>query len=280
MKKNFPKTEAPYVKVPNTFIRYSDQDEIAATDIQFKLFLYIYFSTSLGIFETCSFSIEQLLRMSGMRTERKHLKRISRYSDLLKTLDWFVENEYIAKSEKPFCSYLPQETITIHYTGEDLPIDGYLSNGKYKISERFTKITRYEFYALTAFNTSANALLDLFAFAYIKSLIIHRRKDKFAIQEKPECCYLSYDTLAIACDVSRNTIVKSVQHLNDMGLIVCQKPDNIEKFENKVKYNVSTSKFSNLKMVYVLNIPGYEKELECGIQKYMNDNKVCFKYLD
>lgn len=217
--------------------------------------------------------------MSGMKTERKHIKRISRYSDLLKALDWFVEHGYIVQPEKQFCSYLPQETITIHYTGEDLPINGYLSNGKYKISERFTKITRYEFYALTNFNTSANTLLDLFVFAYIKSFIVHRRKDKFTIQEKPECCYLSYDTLAIACDVSRNTIRKSVQHLNDIGLIVCEKPDNVEKFEKNIKCNTAVGKFSNLKMVYVLNMPGYEEELIYGIQKYIEDNKAHFKYL-
>lgn len=272
------KTDIPYVKVPNTFIRYKNTDLIQSTDIQFKLFLYIYFSSSLGIFETCIFSIEHLLRMTGVRRELKHIKRNSKYADLLGALNWFTENGYILPPDKPFEEYDVRDIITIHYLGEDLPIEGYLPNGKFQIKEQFTKITRYEFGSLTYFNESSNSLLDLFIYAYIKSLIIHRR-DKYTIEEKPECCYLTYETIATACDVSRNTAVKSVQRLSDLKLIAFEKPDNIEKFKDQRGLRVAAGKFSNMKTVYVLRNSEFEQELECGIEKYIKSNQKQFKYI-
>lgn len=264
--------------VPNTFIRYPTDDPTPGDERRVRLFVFIYLASSAGLFRKCHFSIEQLLRMMLVKTPQRKLKTLQIYETLITTLDWFVQSEYIESPARPFREFEVWELITVDVLYAGLSIDGYSADGKYRSKESFTKITMYEFYILTERANSRVALLDLSIYSYIKSLIFHRRQGT-TIEEHAECCYLSYQQLQDACLVSRDALRRSLEFLQNSELIDFNKPDNIEKYEIDGKLYRATGKFSNLKTVFVINRPGYETELQAGVNNYIRENQKSFKYI-
>lgn len=277
IKNELVKADTPYIKVPNTFIRYPTEDDTPAEERRVRLFLFIYFASSAGLFHRCSFSIEHLLRMMDVKTPQKNLKQKQIYNTLISALEWFVDNEYISEPDTPFDKAEVYDFFTVECLYEDLAIDGYFSDGKFRIKEKFTKITMYEFYTSISRGNSRIPLINLFTYSYIKSLIIHRRGK--TIQEQAECCYLSYQQLQDACGVSRDGLRCSLEFLQNSELLDFQKPDNIEKFSPSGKAYRAAGKFSNLKTVFAINKPGYEAELKAGVENYIRENQKQFKYI-
>lgn len=264
--------------VPNSFIRYSAEDEVSADEQRMRLFLFIYFVSSAGLFSRCTFSMEQLLRIANVKTPQRKLQNLQIYETLLMSLEWLITNEYISNPNVDLRSVSVDQLIMVDCIYEGLSIDGYTAEGKYRSKERFTKITKYEFFTLLERTTSRVPLFDLFIYSYIKSFIINRRPS-VSIQEQAECCYLSYQQLQDACQVSRDGLRRSLEFLQNSELLDFNKPDNVEKYELDGKMYKATGKYSNLKTVFVLNRPGYEEELKAGIASYIKQNQKLFKYI-
>lgn len=252
--------EEYFTKFPNEYIQNNIQKKFG---VNRKFYITYILIDKYRSFEDFSWiTIQKILDFYGYKATSRKPKA---FQEILDVLHYMSINNMIE---------IHQDLSNLNY---DSGIEIKIIPQNFDYSNYFTKITSSQLKAIMLNESTVRKESLLMCFLYINSYIGCRSKkedDSEIIvnpKEKPEAFWKSIESMSKDLSMSKDTIIQCIDCLTHCTgkappILIKKEIGSIQTDQNKPP--------KNLPNIYVLNKPGYEKELEWALLKILDAYKV------
>lgn len=269
--------ESKHISIPSTIIMDTDMDEK-------RIAVFSYFRIIKGLDDSIGFSVSSLVRWCGLKPDTRSNGVSQKFIDIITSL-----------SDRGYLTYYEKLSKTAH-------IDGYFNYDKVFdecFNEGFAILYLDEIEKIMKYNkdennkdTKFNNAILLLVFAYFRNMIFNRpnklRPEEYNYQNKqdhvldiearrersPEAYADNYKTIGENLGISERLVSKSVDILEDLGLITTDRAFRVrnEDGEFRTQYTIFANAYKREKEELLASGESYSRpEIERKakiIQKY------------
>ena len=243
-----------FIKFPNQYIQGDIKKNFG---ISRKFYIIYILIDKYRSYEDYSWlTIRKVLNFYGYKTNKNKPKAVY---EILDVLEYMIHNKMIE---------VVQDLNLLSY---DSVIEIKIIPENFDYSEKFGKITSFQYDAIMMADTSLNRESILMVFLYINSYIGCRKKNDDSAElpnpEKyPEAFWKSMESMAKDLAMSKETIKKCIDYLttssdNRPALLIKREVGSVQPDKTKPPQNIPN--------IYVLNKEGYQQEIEWAINKLL-----------
>ena len=201
-------------------------------------------------------TVREILEFYGYKTTSRKPKA---FKEILDVLEYMINNKMIE---------VKQDLDSLTY---DTGIKITIIPKNFDSTEKFGKLTSFQFDTIMMADTALNRENILMAFLYINSYIGCRKRNDDGsnmpnAKNYPEAFFRSIENMAKELSMSKDTINKCMDYLTTPtgdipALLVKREVGSVQKDESKPPQNVPN--------IYVLNKEGYQQEIEWAMNKML-----------
>lgn len=251
LKTNFIKADDGF---DGSLVTYRYEDDLDSDFIGCRILLYTFFHFEKNYDFIAKTNIGELFYICGIDTKALHYKRRATYQLLSDCITWFIDNNYISIiNGGSLDDFDYNEMIRIQIIEENFYPSIKVVDGKEKVDEPFTPITKEEFETLMTIRNNQLPKIA-FTFAYIKSCCVFRLQGQ-SIERFPKCALLTHSQIADHIGMHRTKMQGLVDIICDAELL-------------RRKQLTRTNAKILPPYIYTPNASGWEKELYYGKLKY------------
>lgn len=206
-------------------------------------------------------TIRKVLEFYGYKTTSRKPKA---FKEILDVLEYMINNQMIE---------VKQDLDSLSY---DTGIEIKIIPKNFDSTEKFAKLTSYQFDTIMMADSSLNRENILIAFLYINSYIGCRPRQNDGSEyenakDNPEAFYRSIKHMAEELSMSKDTINQCIEYLTKPSddipaLLIKREVGSVQPDKSKPPQNVPN--------IYVLNKEGYKQEIEWALSKMLELYKV------
>lgn len=235
----------------------SAESEEKIVDVPAHIFCAVFLSFATDKRCRCRFTFKEIKDTAGLTgSDRANLKS-GQMARIANVLQEFIENGILCIDKDSIYNYTFRETIDAQWF-PDIDINHYV----YMDCNEYNTILEKD--------VGSNVMYDLYIYLYIKSRIWYRTSPS---DSGAECAKISQHELAAVIGCAQSTVSRSIARLiKEYNVIAGEAMPVLTTITSDGE--LSTYKPKN---VYVLKKPGWQQELEKGVEEYnlyLQDNVV------
>lgn len=245
-----------FIKLPRSYFTGDIVDLFEDRDIDFiiqRALIYCHlnmYATARGESRT---SIEELVRAMGYSGNPSHCKSSPYYRILCEVLDWFAATDYL-EVVGGMDEHRYNELLMIYI--DDVPVSPYKPDGADGEPFLMVDVDSLVRYGNIRLGSGADKHKCFYVMLHAINMI-HKRTSG-TIEQWPECGIITAENIQEKTHYSINTVYKYLDALVDARVFKRKQLDSGRK--------------GSPPFIYVVNKPGWEKELEYGLRKFNKED--------